>query len=86
MTSTGGNQFSQITGTSGNQFGNIDVDIVCSSDWMIDMAKASPILKHQKNYHKIPLGIDFKKFEWEHEMVKSVAKKEKVGNKNKNKK
>lgn len=43
-------------------FDNIDVDIVCSSDWMIDMAKASPILKHQKNYHKIPLGIDFKKF------------------------
>ena len=31
-------------------------------------------------------GIEFKKFEWEYEMVKSVAKKEKVGNKNKKKK
>lgn len=43
-------------------FDNIDIDLVCSSDWMTDMAKATPILKNQTHYHKIPLGIDYKKF------------------------
>jgi len=43
-------------------FDNIDIDLVCSSDWMMDMAKATPILSNQKHYHKIPLGIDYKKF------------------------
>lgn len=42
-------------------FADIDVDLVCSSDWMLDMVKSSPILKNQTN-HKIPLGIDYKKF------------------------
>ena len=31
-------------------------------------------------------GIEFKKFEWEYEMVKSVAKKDKTVNKGKKKK
>lgn len=43
-------------------FDNIDVDLVFSSDWMIELAKDSPILQNQKNYHKIPLGIDIDKF------------------------
>lgn len=43
-------------------FDNIDVDLVFSSDWMIELAKDSPILQNQKSYHKIPLGIDCKKF------------------------
>ena len=43
-------------------FDNIDIDLVCSSDWMLEKSKQTPIFKNQKNYHKIPLGIDYKKF------------------------
>ena len=35
---------------------------------------------------EVEKGTEFKKFEWEYEMVKSVAKKDKVVNKGKKKK
>lgn len=43
-------------------FDNIDVDVVCSSDWMLDNTKVAPIFKNQKYFHKIPLGIDYERF------------------------
>lgn len=43
-------------------FDHINVDLTLPSEWMIDLVKASPILKKQKNIHKIPFGIDAEKF------------------------
>lgn len=39
-------------------FSQIDVDLVVPSHWMLDLVKKSPILKHIKNVHLIPFGID----------------------------
>lgn len=43
-------------------FDHINVDLALPSEWMIDLAKASPIINKQKSIHKIPLGIDTEKF------------------------
>lgn len=39
-------------------FKNIDVDLVVTSKWMLDMVKKSPITKHISNVHHIPFGLD----------------------------
>jgi hypothetical protein len=38
------------------------VDLAVPSEWMSDLVKSSPIMKKQKNIHKIPFGIDVEKF------------------------
>lgn len=53
---------SQLWNLKKNVFNNINIDIVVSSDWMINLVKQSPILKTQTRIHKIPLAIDDKKF------------------------
>lgn len=37
---------------------DIDIDIVISSPWMLDLVKRSPLTKHFKRLHLIPFGID----------------------------
>ena len=41
---------------------NVDIDLVVATEWMENLAKTSPITKNQKYIHKIPFGIDHKKF------------------------
>lgn len=55
-------------------FKNIDIDIVVTSIWMLDLVKASPILKNQKNIHYIPLGVNTNKFK----SVKNLSLKKKL--------
>ena len=43
-------------------FDNINIDIVVSSRWMLDLVENSPIMEHQKNTHLIPFGINYKEF------------------------
>ena len=43
-------------------FDDLDIDIVVSSDWMLNLVKQSPIFEHIKKIHKIPFGIDEKRF------------------------
>ncbi|MDO5394133.1 MAG: hypothetical protein Q4F33_05985, partial [Mycoplasmatota bacterium] len=43
-------------------FDNIDIDLVLPSNWMLNLIKKSPIFENQKNYFKIPFGIDVNKF------------------------
>ena len=43
-------------------FDHINVDLAVPSEWMSDLVKSSPIMKKQKNIHKIPFGIDVEKF------------------------
>lgn len=39
-------------------YNNLDIDIVVSTPFMLDMVKKSPLTKHFKNVHVIPFGID----------------------------
>jgi len=39
-------------------FSNIDIDIVVSSKWMLDLMQRSPITSHIERVHLIPFGID----------------------------
>jgi glycosyltransferase involved in cell wall biosynthesis len=41
---------------------DIDIDIIVSSDWMLNMVKKSPLTRHFKKVHKIPFGIDLDLF------------------------
>ena len=43
-------------------FKDLDVDIVVSSDWMLNLVNQSPVFGTQKRVHKIPFGLDYKKF------------------------
>ena len=43
-------------------FSKLDVDLVVTSQWMLDLIKKSPITKHIKNVHLIPFGINLKKY------------------------
>ena len=43
-------------------FDELDIDIVVSSDWMMNLVKQSPIFENIKKVHKIPFGIDEEKF------------------------
>lgn len=45
-----------------NVFDNIDIDIVVTSNWMLNLVKASPIFAKQKKIHLIPFGIDVNKY------------------------
>ncbi|MDD2435158.1 MAG: glycosyltransferase [Bacilli bacterium] len=49
-------------------FKDIDVDLIVSSQYMMDMVKTSPITKHIKNIHYIPFGIDLTKFKEQSKM------------------
>lgn len=39
-------------------FSCMDIDIVVASQWMLDLARRSPITAHIKDVHLIPFGID----------------------------
>lgn len=43
-------------------FSKTDVDIVVSSDYMLNLLKESPIFEGQKKIHKIPFGLDLTVF------------------------
>lgn len=41
---------------------NINLDIIVTSKWMLDLVKKSPLTKHFKNIHFIPFGINLNLF------------------------
>ena len=43
-------------------FDTINIDIVVTSDWMLNLVKNSPIFEKQKKIHLIPFGININKF------------------------
>ncbi len=53
-------------------FNDLDVDLVYSTDWIKYIIDNSPIFNNQKHLHKIPFGIDTKKFSI---MTKKEARK-----------
>lgn len=43
-------------------YNNLDIDIVVTTPFMLDMIKTSPLTKNFKNVHLIPFGLDLNKF------------------------
>ncbi|MGE5455571.1 MAG: glycosyltransferase [Ignavibacteriales bacterium] len=54
-------------------YDNINVDIVVSSEYMLNLIKTSPLTKNFKNVHLIPFGIDLDKFN--EKMSSAIARK-----------
>jgi len=44
-------------------FRNLDIDLIVTTPYMLDLLKTSSITKHFKNVHVIPFGIDLNKFD-----------------------
>ena len=43
-------------------FGELDLDVVVASDWMLDMVRRSPLTSHLEHVTLIPFGIDSRPF------------------------